>query len=194
MNHLNILIKTLSIVIEADKSLTSGAALYQVKSLFDSLLLDDAIDFNSEYGELLRVVLDTKRKDTAAKNIIFARSLLQSLIREQEQVVLKAKEEEEVLNALAIDSTCEVVSPAKLENKVKKIGRPKIDKPLTSAERSKRSRDKKRASNVITVNTSLTVEASKLYSQLIESGYDINSIIEMAYNQAPLSPSINRVT
>lgn len=81
-----------------------------------------------------------------------------------------------------------------LDNLPKKQGRPKTGSAMTNAERSRKAREKKRASKIVTINTSLSLKASLLYSQMIDSGYDINLIIEMAYNQAPLSSSVKRVT
>ena len=68
----------------------------------------------------------------------------------------------------------------------KKLGRPKSSNALSGAERAKRARDKKKRDNLVTVNVSLNLKSSVLYNQMIDSGYDLNTIIEMAHNQAPL--------
>jgi hypothetical protein len=64
----------------------------------------------------------------------------------------------------------------------KKLGRPPTGKALTNAERSKRSRDKKKTNQLVTVNASLSIYSSQLYNAMINDGYDLNSIIEMAHS------------
>lgn len=68
----------------------------------------------------------------------------------------------------------------------KKLGRPKSSNPLSGAERAKRARDKKKAQNIITINATLSPEASELYRQMTESGYTLSDIITHAHNQTPL--------
>lgn len=194
MNNLNILKNTLGVVNNADKYLENGMPLYQVKSLFDGLVLAGTIDFDSQYGELLRVVLDTKRKDTAAKNIIYVRSILQTMIKDLEVVQAQLVEFEKKQDSLAIDSTCVIVTGNENKKEVqlqlndipKKIGRPKSETSLSGAERAKRARDKKKANKLVTIQSTLSMHASILYKQMIDGGYDLNSIIEIAHNQAPL--------
>lgn len=193
MNNLNILKNTLGVVNNADKCLLGGMPLYQVKSLFDGLVLADVIDFDSQYGELLQVVLDTKRKDVATKNIIYVRSILETIINDQELEKIELDKAQNKKDILAIDSTCVDVTrnenkeiQLQLTNMPKKIGRPKSANSLTGAERAKKARDKKRASKLVTVNSTLNQESSELYLVMVKSGYDLNSIIQMAHNRALL--------
>jgi hypothetical protein len=190
--NLNILKNTLGVVNNADKCLLGGMPLYQVKSLFDGLVLADVIDFDSQYGELLQVVLDTKRKDVAAKNIIYVRSILQSLIKEKQQAIFDLEAEQSKGDADAIESTCVNVSQHDnketqllLENIPRKIGRPSTGKALSNAERSKRARDKKKANSLLTVNTTLDKHASELASIMLEKGYVFNDIVRLAYSATP---------
>lgn len=189
MNNLKVLKNILAVVIDADKQLDGGLALYRFKGLFDGLILADVIDFSSKYGELLNVALSTKRKDTAAKNIIYVRSILQSMIKdqefEQEKLVRAQKEGDD----LAIDSTCVIVTgnenkevQLQLTNMPKKLGRPKSNNALSGAERAKKARDKKKANKLVTVNSTLSERDSILYNQMIENGFNLNSIISMAYS------------
>lgn len=195
MNNLNILKNTLGVINNADKMLLGGMPLYQVKALFDGLVLADVIDFDTQYGELLRVVLDSKRKDTAMIYIIRARGCLESLIHKQQQSILDSKVKEQKQDDLAIESTCITVTSngksnevqLQLTNMSKKIGRPKSENALSGAERSKRARDKKKANKLVTVNSTLSEHASKLYNEMIESGYDLTEIIILAHNQSLLS-------
>lgn len=188
MNNLNILKNTLGIVNNADKYLTGGMALYQVKALFDGLVLADVIDFDSQYGELLRVVLDTKRKDVAAKNIIYVRSILQSMIKESEAEQLDKVQEQQ--DSLVIESTCVDVTrnnnssetQLQLNDIPKKLGRPKSVNALSGAERAKKARAKKKANKLVTVNSTLSLNASHLYEQMIKEGFDLNAMIEMAHD------------
>jgi hypothetical protein len=204
MNSLNTLIKILEVVTHADREMSIDTPLHQVKALFDSLQLDNVIDFDSQYGQIIRVVLHAKRKNIAMKNLIFARSILQTMIKEVELENLKQDEIQKKQDSLAIESTCVTVTDnekdtcsnaiafdfkevqLQLNDIPKKIGRPKSSNSLSGAERAKRARDKKKANKLTTVNTTLTMHASMLYKQMIDSGYDLNSIIEMAHNQAPL--------
>jgi hypothetical protein len=195
MKSLKILKRTLEVVIHADRESSQYTALYKIKGLFDSLVLDGAIDFNSEHGQLIRVALDTKRKTIMSKNLIGARYSLVSLIEEMELEQSEIEIIEKERDKLAIDSTCNTVSVTcnsnkevqlQLSNMPKKIGRPKSANSLTGAERAKRARDKKKANKLVNVNASLDLVASGLYKQMINSGYDLSSMVKMAYNQAPL--------
>jgi hypothetical protein len=194
MNNLNTLKKILEVVTHADREFSVSTPLYQIKSLFDALQLDGDIDFDSVHGELIQSFLSAKRVDAAMANILRSRSVLESAIKvlEQEQVELDESQKEQ--DSLSIESTCEVVNVTsnKKENQLKlndipkKLGRPKSENALSGAQRAKRARDKKKANKLVTINTSLSMHASNLYNQMIESGYDLNSIIEMAHNQVPL--------
>jgi hypothetical protein len=201
MNNINTLKNTLGIINNADKHLRDGMALYQVKSLFDGLMLADAIDFDSQYGEFLKVFLSTKRKDTAAKNIIYARSIIQAIIKEQEDEQANIIESEKEENKKAIDSTCIVVTSNEKEELIttllayklpnetqlqlndipKTLGRPKSPNALSGAQRAKRARHKKKMNEQVLINTTLSKEASKSYSEMKAKGYDLNMIIKKAY-------------
>jgi hypothetical protein len=190
MNNLNELKNILAVVIDADKQLTSGLALYKFKSLFDGLVISDLIDFTTEYGQLLKIALTAKRKDVAQINVIRARSSLECIIQNLQQAILDSKAQEQYQDDLAIESTCELVivprndkgSQPQLSNMPKKLGRPSTGKALTNAERSKRSRDKKKTNQLVTINASLSIYSSQLYNAMINDGYDLNSIIEMAHS------------
>jgi len=193
MKSLKDLQQLLTIVIHADKELEQGMALYQVKSLFDNLQLNGFIDFDSQHGELIQVVLDTKRKDVAAKNIIYVRSILQTIIKEKELEQAQLVEAEREQDSFAIESTCITVTrndkekiQLQLNDIPKTLGRPKLANALTGAQRAKKARDKKKANDLVTVNSTLSKHASELYCQMIDSGYDLNDIIANAYNQTPL--------
>ncbi len=158
-------------------------------------MLEGDIDFDSQYGQLIKIVLESKRKDPAMKNVIFARGCLEGMIKELELENAKRESEQKDKDALAIDSTCVTVSVSRNENAEvqlqlndipKKIGRPKKADAMSGAERAKKARDKKKANKLVTVNATLSQHASELYNQMISSGYDLSSIIEMAHNQAPL--------
>ncbi len=73
-----------------------------------------------------------------------------------------------------------------LKDMPKKLGRPKSANALTGAERARKAREKKKSKNLVTVNATLTQHASKLYNEMLNSGYDLSDIVEMAHNQAPL--------
>ena len=190
MNNIKTLQEILNIVYLADKELGQGTPLYKIKSLFDDLNLNGFIDFDSVHGELIRLVLDTKRKDVASVNIIRVRSVLVGLIEalDLEQIGFDKAQKEH--DSLAIESTCDTLSVPRnnketqlqLDNIPKKIGRPSTGKALTSAERSKRARDKKKASKLVTVNTTLTQRDSELYNRMLADGFDLNSMINMAYS------------
>lgn len=190
MNNIKTLQEILNIVHLADKELLSGTPLYKVKALFDDLNLNGFIDFDTVHGELIQLVLDAKRKDVVAVNIIRARSVLQSSIEEIELEVFDFHTGQQETDDLAIESTCEVVSVSRniketqlqLENMPKKLGRPSTGNALTNAERSKRARDKKKANHLVTLNTTLNLHVSALYTSLLANGYDLSSIIELAHN------------
>lgn len=198
MNNLTILQNLLSVVIDADKQLTQGLALYKFQSLFDGSFLIDSIDLNTEHGDLIYTAVNAKTKSVAGKYIIFARSSLQALIADLEQKEAKEQELEKEHDSLAIDSTCITVAQndksiivsrndkevqLQLNDMPKRLGRPSTGKALSSAERSKRARDKKKANNIVTVNCVLTANGSKLYNSLISKGYDLNSILLLADKQ-----------
>ncbi len=192
MNNIKILQEILNIVYLADKELLGGAPLYQIKSLFDDLNLNGFIDFDTVHGELIQLVLDAKRKDVASVNIIRARSVLQQAIKEIELEVFDFHTSQKEKDDLAIESTCDIVSVSRndkeiqlqLDNVPKKLGRPATGKALTSAERSKRARDKKAANKLVTINTTLSKLESELYNELISGGFDLNSIVDMAYKHS----------
>lgn len=192
MNNIKILQEILNIVYLADKELLGGAPLYQIKSLFDDLNLNGFIDFDTVHGELIQLVLDAKRKDVASVNIIRARSVLQQAIKEIELEVFDFHTSQKEKDDLAIESTCDIVSVSRndkeiqlqLDNIPKKLGRPATGKALTSAERSKRARDKKAANKLVTINTTLSKLESELYNELISGGFDLNSIVDMAYKHS----------
>ena len=179
----------------ADREASIDSPLHQVKALFDGLQLDDAIDFDSQYGQLIRVVLDAKRKDVAMKNLIFARGVLQTMIKELELENIEQEKTQKAQDALAIDSTCIIVTgniksnfnelQLQLDNMPKKIGRPKSENALTGAERAKRARDKKKNNDLVTINSTLSKHESELYNIMISKGYDLNHIIMMAYGASP---------
>jgi hypothetical protein len=93
-------------------------------------------------------------------------------------------------DSLAIDSTFVDVSrnvnssevQLQLSNVPKKLGRPRSPNALTGAQRAKKSRDKRKANKLVTVNSMLDRESSKLYNLMIEDGIDLNAIIKMAYD------------
>lgn len=192
MNNIKTLQEILNIVYLADKELLGGAPLYQIKSLFDDLNLNGFIDFDTVHGELIQLVLDAKRKDVASVNIIRARSVLQDTIKEIELEVFDFNTGQKEKDDLAIESTCDIVSVSRndkeiqlqLDNIPKKLGRPATGKALTSAERSKRARDKKAANKLVTINTTLSKLESELYNELISGGFDLNSIVDMAYKHS----------
>lgn len=190
MNNIKTLQEILNIVNLADKELLGDAPLYQIKSLFDDLNLNGFIDFDTVHGELIQLVLDAKRKDVAAVNIIRARSVLETSIKEVELESIDFVSSQKELDDLAIESTCEEVNVSRnnketqlqLDNMPKKLGRPKTGKAFSNAERCKRARDKKKANQLVTVNTTLNLHVSALYSSLLANGYDLSSIIELAHN------------
>ena len=200
MNNIKTLTEILTIVSYADKELAQGMALYKVKSLFDDLTLNGLVESDSVYGELIQIVLDTKRKDEAAVNIIRARSSLQVIIKslELEQVELDKAEKQQ--DDLAIDSTCVTVTrnenknknknereiQLQLNNMPKKIGRPKSANALSGAERAKKARDKKKANKLVTVNSTLSEYTSKLYNDLLVNGYDLETIVSTAHDHLVL--------
>lgn len=190
MNNIKLLQEILNIVHLADKEITQGTPLYKVKALFDDLNLNGFIEFSTDYGELIQLILDAKRKDVAAVNIIRARSVLQDTIKRLEAQQIKLDEEQQEKDDLAIESTCEVISVPRNNKEVqfqlndmpKKLGRPSTGKALTNAERSKRARDKKKSNHLVTVNTTFNLHVSALYTSLLANGYDLSSIIELAHN------------
>jgi hypothetical protein len=182
MNNLNELKNILAVVIDADKQLTSGLALYKFKLLFDGLVISDLIDFTTEYGQLLKIALTAKRKDVALINVIRVRSSLECTIQNLQQTILDSKVQEQYQDDLAIESTCELVVVPRNDSMPKKLGRPKTGKALSNAERCKRARDKKKTNQLVTVNASLSIYSSQLYNAMINDGYDLNSIIEMAHS------------
>jgi hypothetical protein len=189
MNNLNALKKVLEVVIHADREFSINTPLYKIKSLFDGLQLDGLINDSTAHGELILVALSSKRVDKAMKHIVFARSSLEVTIKDLELAQAKEAALQETEDSLAIESTCIDVTrhekketQLQLENIPKKLGRPKSSNPLTSAERSKRARAKKKVNKVVTINTSLSLNASRLYNQLISDGFDLNSIVEMAHD------------
>jgi hypothetical protein len=194
LNNLNELKNILAVVTEAEKNLNSGLALYKFKSLFDGVILSDLIDFGTEYGQLLTTSLTSKRKKIAHVNIIRVRSSLECTIKSLQKSILDSKAKEQSQDELAIESTCEVVivprndkddlskEQLQLDNMPKKLGRPNTGKALSNAERSKRARDKKKTNKLVTVNASLSIYSSQLYNAMINDGYDLNSIIEMAHS------------
>lgn len=191
MNNLNELKNLLSLSYDAKKQLFDGLALYKFKALFDGLIISDMIDFSSEHGLLLKIVLKTNRRNDAMKNIVFVCSSLESTIKKLDLAQADLIESQKQQDELAIESTCVTVTSnenkeiqLQLSNMPKKIGRPKLASSLTGRERAKRARDKKKASKLVTVNSTLTQDASRLYSEMIKSGYDLSSIIEMAYKSS----------
>jgi hypothetical protein len=192
MNNIKILQEILNIVYLADKELLGGAPLYQIKSLFDDLNLNGFIDFDTVHGELIQLVLDAKRKDVASVNIIRARSVLQDTIKEIELKEVDFVASQKDIDDLAIESTCEVITvpcntkevQLQLNDIPKKIGRPKLANALTGAQRAKKARDKKAANKLVTVNTTLSKLESELYNELISGGFDLNSIVDMAYKHS----------
>jgi hypothetical protein len=192
MNNIKILQEILNIVYLADKELLGGAPLYQIKSLFDDLNLNGFIDFDTVHGELIQLVLDAKRKDVASVNIIRARSVLQDTIKEIELEEVDFVASQKDIDDLAIESTCEVITvpcntkevQLQLNDIPKKIGRPKLANALTGAQRAKKARDKKAANKLVTVNTTLSKLESELYNELISGGFDLNSIVDMAYKHS----------
>ena len=184
MKDLNILKNILAVVLDADKQLENGLALYRFKGLFDDLMLAGVIDFSSQYGELLNVAISTKRRDTAAKNIIYVRSILQSTIKEQELKQEELAKIQKEADDLAIDGSCVVVNDELLQltTPVKKLGRPKSNNALSGADRAKKAREKRKANKLVTVNSTLSDRNSILYNRMIANGFDLNSIINMAYS------------
>jgi hypothetical protein len=163
--------------------------LYKVKALFDGLVLADVIDFGSKYGEFISIVLNTKRKDVATKHIIYVRSILETMIKNQELENAQLVESQKEQDSLAIESTCVIVTSngksnevqLQLTNMPKKIGRPKSENALSGAERSKRARDKKKANKLVTVNSTLSKSDSERYNRMISDGYSLSWIIDKAY-------------
>ncbi|PKH86243.1 hypothetical protein [Colwellia sp. Bg11-28] len=194
MNNIKELQEILNIVHLADKSLLNGMPLYQIKSLFDDLNLNGFIDFDTVHGELIQLVLDAKRKDVASVNIIRARSTLENTIKSLEVEQVEFTEAQKKDDDLSIESTCDTIIVSRNTKEIqlqlndipKKIGRPKLANALTGAQRAKKARDKKKASKLVTVNTTLTPQASALYNQMLASGHDLNQIITHAYNQMPI--------
>lgn len=200
MNQIKTLQEILNIVYLADKEITQGTALYVVQGLFDDLNVNGFIDFTTQYGGLITLILEAKRKDVAAVNIIRVRSVLEREVEKLKGEMLEVSKDD--INA--IDSTCEVVVPRnekdcpiqnpcfgkevqmQLNDMPKLKGIPKSANSLSGAERAKRAREKKKANNLVTINSTLTMSASMLYRQMLDSGYDLNAIIEMAHNQTPI--------
>jgi hypothetical protein len=63
-----------------------------------------------------------------------------------------------------------------------KRGRPKSKNSLSAAERSKKSRDKKKLNNLVTINSTLSERNSILYRRMVAQGVSLNSMINMAYS------------
>lgn len=206
MNNLNTLKKVLEVVKHADREFSVSTPLYKIKSLFDGLQLDGVINSDTVHGEFILVALSSKRVDKAMKNIIFARSSLDIAIKDLEAKLIKQEEKQKALDALAIDSTCIVVTDndniitvtdniksnlnllqLQLDNMPKKIGRPKSENALTGAERAKRARDKKKNNDLVTINSTLSKHESELYNIMVSKGYDLNHIITLAYGASPTS-------
>jgi hypothetical protein len=195
MNNIKVLQEILNIVHLADKQITQGTPLYKIKSLFDDLNLNGFIDFDTVHGELIQLVLDAKRKDVAAVNIIRARSVLESSIKEIELEQMDFVSSQKDIDDLAIESTCEVVSVPRndketqlqLSNMPKKLGRPKSKSAMSSAQRCKKARDKKKSNNLVTINTTLSKHESELYNIMVSKGYDLNHIVTLAYGASPTS-------
>jgi hypothetical protein len=193
MNNIKTLQEVLNIVYLADKELIQGTPLYKIKSLFDDLNLNGFIDFDTVHGELIKLFLDAKRKDVASVNIIRARSVLESSIKEIELEEIDFCASQKEFDDLAIESTCDTIIVSRndkeiqlqLDNMPKKLGRPSTGKALTSAERSKKSRDKKKNNNLVTINTTLSKHESELYNIMVSKGYDLNHIITLAYGTSP---------
>lgn len=189
MNNLNTLKKVLEVVIHADREFSVHTALYKIKGLFDGLMLDGVISSDTVHGELILTALSAKRVDKAMTSILHARGALEITIKDLESQQQKLEEEQVSLDAAAIESTCEEVIVSRndkevqlqLDNMPKKLGRPNTGKALSSAERSKRARDKKKANKLVTVNHTLTQETSELYNKMIKNGCDLNSIVKAAY-------------
>jgi hypothetical protein len=189
MNNLNELKNLLSVAYDAKKQLFGGLALYKFKALFDGLVVIDIIDFSTEHGEQFKISLTAKTKNVAMKHIVFACSSLESIIKK-----LDSDQVEKHQDVLAIESTCINVTDNNNTNKAqlqlnnipKKLGRPKSLNASSGAERAKKSRDKKKFNKLVTVSSTLTFDSSVLYNKMIESGYDLNSMINMAFNQASL--------
>jgi hypothetical protein len=194
MNNIKELQEILNIIHLADKALLNSAPLYQIKSLFDDLNLNGFIDFDTVHGELIQLVLDAKRKDIASVNIIRARSTLENTIKSLEAEKVEFTEAQKKDDDLSIESTCDTIVVSRNTKEIqlqlndipKKIGRPKSANALTGAQRAKKARDKKKASKLVTVNTTLTQQASERYNQMLASGYDLNQMITHAYNQMPI--------
>ena len=190
MNNIKTLQEILNIVYLADKELTQGATLHSIKSLFDNLNLNGFIDFDTAHGELITLVLNAKTKSVAAVNIIRARSVLELLVKtlKSEQVVIL--EQESKRDDLAIDSTCITVTSNEIQLQLndmpKKLGRPKLVNALSGAARAKRARDKKKEDKRVTINFTLSRDATRLYKLMEKSGYDLNDIVANAFNQTPV--------
>jgi hypothetical protein len=194
MNNLNELKNLLSVAYDAKKQLFGGLALYKFKTLFDGLIVTDMIDLSSEHGEQFKISLTAKTKNLAMKHIVFACSSLESTIKKLDSDQSEKYQSEKYQDVLAIESTCINVTGNNNSNKTqlqlnnipKKLGRPRSLNASSGAERAKKSRDKKKFNKLVTVSSTLTSESSVLYNKMIESGYDLNSMINMAFNQASL--------
>jgi hypothetical protein len=190
LNNIKTLQEILNIVYLADKEITQGTPLYKVKALFDNLNLNGFIEFSTNYGELIQLILDTKRKDVASINIIRARSILESTIEALKAKDLKLAEIEKKGDDLAIDSTCITVTSNEIQLQLndmpKKLGRPKLVNALSGAARAKRARDKKKEDKRVTINFTLSRDATRLYKLMEKGGYDLNDIVANAFNQIPV--------
>jgi hypothetical protein len=193
---MNTLERILDILIHADREISSATPMYKIKALFDDIIFDNYLEYDSEHGQLIKLALDSKRRDDLSKNIIRARHSLTSSL---ERYYIKNQELEEIQKSqdlLSIDSICTTVSVTsefnnneiqlKLNDTPTPLGRPRLINALSGAQRAKKARDKKKSNNVVTVNCSLNQEASAIYTQMIEDGHDLNSIVFMANNQASL--------
>jgi len=190
LNNIKTLQEILNIVYLADKELNQGATLYSVKSLFDDLNVNGFIEFSTNYGELIQLILDAKRKDSAAINIIRARSILENTIAKLKTQQVELSELEREQDALAVDSTCITVTSNEIQLQLndipKKLGRPKLVNALSGAARAKRARDKKKEDKRVTINFTLSRDATRLYRLMEKGGYDLNDIVANAFNQTPV--------
>lgn len=188
MNDLNTLKKILEVVIHADREFSISTALYKIKGLFDALMLEGVVTSDTEYGDLILTALEAKRVSKAMQHIIFARASLESAIEALQAKLDSEQAAQKELDKTAIESTCvdvtrhEKETQLQLENIPKKLGRPSTGKALTSAERSKRARDKKKANKLVTINQTLNAHSSALYKHLLSNGHDMNSILVIARN------------
>jgi hypothetical protein len=187
MNKIKNLQEILNIAYLFDRRSINELPLYKAKFLFDDLVVNDFIDFDSDYGKQIRIVLDSKRKDDAMIAGIRAIACLENTIKTLELEKTELDKVEKQQDDLSIDSTCITVSrdvkeiQLQLNDIPKKIGRPKTNNALTGAQRSKKSRDKKKAKNLVFINTALSQLESAHYNELLAKGFDLNDIISLAY-------------